>query len=402
MAQRFERLEIRTLGRRLFLKVGGAVALSALVPACAEPAKVSSPNTQASGVDGVSAEDTTATDPTTPVDTADSGPAPEVTDTSTPPKPCEGLDPDPMGGGADAYPWESVPPPADALAISPITDNASFYVTSYFGVAQVDPCEWRLSLSVRGEVMASIDLESLLALEGQEREQTLQCIESGPGLMKMDNAMWTGMPLTEVLSMRDVAPDSNISGIRLLAADSYEVGLPIEELNTPVWLVWKMNGELIPPEHGFPVRLLCPDRYGWQNVKQLVQIDFVEGDPSPDYQKAWATHYRLQGLIANPESVALSADGETVRLLGKAYAGSDPVTWVGVSTDGGDTYVDAELTYSPGPDRWTLWRFEWQPPGPGSYTLKCACETQSGDKTKATSGQMFPFEDGMAVDIEVS
>jgi hypothetical protein len=75
---------------------------------------------------------------------------------------------------------------------------------------------------------------------------------------------------------------------------------------------------------------------------------------------------------------------------------------VGVSTDGGDTYTDAEITYSPGPDRWTLWRFEWQPPGPGSYTLKCACETESGDRTKATSGQMFPFEDGMSVSIEVS
>ena len=401
MAKRYERLEIRTLGRRLFLKVGGAVALSTLIPACAEPEKVTSPlgptsdagqgdTTSRAAVDGAPGPDTSEVF------------AEDTVDTLGPPDPCASLDPDPLGGGADAYPWESVEPPADALAISPITDNASFYVTSYFGVAQIDPCQWRLSLSIRGESVASMDLESLLALEGQEREQTLQCIESAPGLMKMDNAMWTGMPLTELLEMQGVELDEALTGIRLLSADSYEVGLPISELQTPVWLVWKMNDALIPPEHGFPARLLTPDRYGWQNVKQLIEIDFVEGDPSPEYQKAWATHYRLQGLIANPETIALSEDGETIRVLGKAYAGSDPVTWVGVSTDGGETYEDAELTYAPGPDRWTLWRFEWQPPGPGSYTVKCACETASGTRTKSSPGQMFPFEDGMAVSIEVA
>ena len=50
--------------------------------------------------------------------------------------------------------------------------------------------------------------------------------------------------------------DEALTGIRLLSADSYEVGLPITELQTPVWLVWKMNDALIPPEHGFPARLL--------------------------------------------------------------------------------------------------------------------------------------------------
>lgn len=397
MSNQFKRLEIRTLGRRLFLKAGGAVALSALLPACAESATegqaLGQPDAVALDVDAGGDTDVAAPPGPDTVDTAD---------LTSPPKPCEGLDPDPLGGGSDAYPWESVPPGESATAIAEITDNASFYVTAYLGVAQVDPCEWTLDVSVRGEVAASIDLESLLALEGQEREQTLQCIESAPGLMKMDNALWTGIPLSDFLALLGVTPDEEITGMRLRGADSYEVGLPISELETPVWLVWKMNGELIPPEHGFPARLLCPDRYGWQNMKQLVEIDFIEGDPTPNYQKAWATHYLVQGLIANPESVALSADGETVRLLGKAYAGSDPVTWVGVSTDAGSTFEDAELTYAPGADRWTLWRFDWKPPGPGSYTLKCACETQSGSQTRNSSNPTFPFEDGMSVVIEVA
>ena len=101
MAKRYERLEIRTLGRRLFLKVGGAVALSTLLPACAEPEKVTSPLDPATDA----AQGDTSTDPT-----LDAAPASDVQEVSTvdtahtsgPPDPCEGLDPDPLGGGADA------------------------------------------------------------------------------------------------------------------------------------------------------------------------------------------------------------------------------------------------------------------------------------------------------------
>ncbi|MDP6946707.1 MAG: molybdopterin-dependent oxidoreductase, partial [Myxococcota bacterium] len=407
---------------RFFIKAGGAVALTTVLPGCsgsssdaldADASGVpdvgvgsdvvdSGPAVDAGG-DAVVVMDTpvrpgeTSAGPDVGPDVHDS--APEISE----PPPCEEWAPDPLGEGSDAQPFESGAPPGGwGDEVPPISDNGSFYVTNYFGVANVDPCTWRLNISVRGESVASLALDEVYALEPQEREHTLQCIESGPKLMKMNNAIWTGRPMKDLLDQLGVTLDETLTGIRLLCADGYEVGLPMEELDVPIWLVWLMNGQRLPPEHGFPVRFLCPDRYGWQNAKQVVGIDFIEGDPVPGYQKVWDTHYRLQGLIAHPETLSLTASGESVRLLGKAYAGSDPVEWVGVSVDGGATFEDAEITYAPGPDRWTLWRFLWTPPAPGDYPVRCKARTVSGVETTDASDFTFPYDGGMTILLEVT
>lgn len=394
MTRRYRRIEIKAFGRRLFLKAGGAVALASVLPGCDAP-----PSGGAGG--DPQADDLAPGVPDVPVE-LEAG-VPDVGPDLIDPAPCEDWAPDPLDGGADGEPFESAPPPTGwGDAIPPISDNASFYVTGYFGVANVDPCDWRLSISVRGEPVASLDLETIYGLDHRDREHTLQCVESRPSLMKMDNAMWTGRPLAELLTELGVTLDPAITGIRLVGADTYEVGLPIEELDVPVWLVWRMNDEPLPPEHGFPVRALCPGRYGWQNAKQLVAIDFVEGDPVPGYVSAWETHYKLQGLIAQPESFGLAPSGESLRVLGKAYAGSDPVEWIGVSVDGGETFEDAEITYAPGADRWTLWRFEWTPPEPGNYTIRCAARTASGVETDVGLENDLPFTGGMVLWIEVA
>lgn len=409
MVQRYKHLRVRAFGRRLFIKAGGIAALTTVFPGCTPKPEEGLLDSLIADVGGdvplVDAPGDTlvAPDygPDAPGDSAQDVAAVDATTEDTL-KPCDAWKPDPTGEGVDSQPWVSQAPAPGAAFIPPITDNALFYVTAYFGLAPIDPCTWKLEFANRGEVSVSIDLEGLLGLEAKEREHTLQCVESAPWLMKMDNAVWSGLPLSEVLKVVGMEPEKDTSWMRFLAADGYELGLPVEELETPVWLVWKMNGELLPTEHGFPARLLCPNRYGWQNVKQIVGINFADENAMPDLVKNWTTHHGLQGLVANPESVALSPLGESIRLLGKAYAGSDPITWVGVSADGGETFMDAELTYAPGPDRWTLWRFDWTPPEPGTYTLKSACTTASGATTIGAFDQGIPYVAGMMVSVEVS
>ena len=418
MARRYEVIEAKALGRRLFIKAGGAVVFASVLPACdKEGASGSAVSADADAGLGVSL-DATLEDTAGAVSVQDTArmtqgdasvsSANDVSDIAAEveaqgPEPCEDWSPDPLGEGADAHPFESAAPSGGwGDEIPPISENNGHYVTNYFGIASIDPCEWRLDISVRGETVAALDLETIYQMTAQDKEHTLQCIESRPDLMKMDNAVWTGRPLKDVLEELGVVLDSGLSGIRLISADSYEVGLPVSELDVPIWMVWEMNGEPLPPEHGFPVRLLCPDRFGWQNVKQLIGIDFIEGDPMPEYQKIWKTHYVVQALIAYPETMSFTPSGESVRILGKAYAGSDPVVWVGISLDGGDTYEDAELTYAPGPDRWTLWRFDWTPPEPGNYVLTSHARTASGLETELSSDLAIPYTDGMAIMLKVS
>lgn len=403
MPRRYQRVEVQAYGRRFFLKAGGGVVLATVLPACSAPSGPQpgdvAPPTQDAAADS-HADAGQADVRADAVIEADSGGPVEEVETSPP---CSDWAPDPLGEGADAQPFESGEPPDGwGDEIPPLSDNGGFYVTTYFGIAHVDPCTWRLECSIRGEPVATLDLATLYALDTQDREHTLQCIESRPNLMKMDNALWTGRPLTEVLDLLGVTLDPSLTGVRFLCADGYEVGLPVEELDAPVWLAWLMNGEPLPPEHGFPLRTLCPGRYGWQNAKQLLGIDFIEGDPVPGYQKAWDTHYRLQALIAHPETLSLTPAGDAVRLLGKAFAGSDPVVWVGVSVDGGETFESAELTYSPGGDRWTLWRFVWTPPEPGEYALVCRARAASGLETTDAHAMAFPYDGGMTIMLKVS
>ncbi len=408
MGRRYKLVEAEVFGRRLFMKAGGAVLLATLGTSCdtSEPSRdtFGDPDASEGAPQGADAE--RVRDPgRRRARELDAGPVdsdpryPEVVEA----EPCEIQTPDPLGEGADAHPFESAPPSGGyGDAIPPISENNGHYVTSYFGIANIEPCAWQLDISIRGESVAALDLETIYAMSGRDKEHTLQCIESRPMLMKMDNAIWTGRPLVEVLDELGVERESALTGMRLISADSYEVGLPLSELDVPIWMVWLMNGEPLPPEHGFPLRLLCPGRFGWQNVKQLIGIDFIEGDPMPEYQKIWRTHYEIQALIAYPESLSLSASGESIRLLGKAYGGSDPVVWVGISVDGGESYVDAEITYAPGPDRWTLWRFDFTPPAPGNYTLTSHARSASGLETEFSPDTAIPFTDGMSIMLKVS
>lgn len=362
---RYEKLQVEAFGRRAFLRLGGAALASVAL--------------LGSGCDATT-------------DTADAEGAT-----------CDHPHPDPAGPGADGLPSTSVPPAGGwGEAIPPVTPNEEFYTVG-FGVADVDPCTWRCELKVLGESVGWIDADKLSSWEARDREHTLQCIGSTPHNPAMSNAVWTGLPLAEILALEGLAVPDRVLGVRFTGADGYVTGVPVADLERPVWLVWRMNGAPLPPEHGFPARVLCPGRFGWQNAKQLVSIEFVPGDPRPEYQRGWHVEYRVQGLVAFPESMALVDRGRTVRILGRSYAGSDPIVWVGVSTDGGETFGDAELTYAPGPDRWTLWRFDWQPPAPGSYAIRCACRAESGRTTDADVGaDEVPFDGEMTIQVQVA
>jgi len=175
-------------------------------------------------------------------------------------------------------------------------------------------------------------------------------------------------------------------------------------------MVWKMNGEILPKAHGFPARMLIPNLYGWKSCKQVVEIDFVDEPYVAPWEKwyhsettapDYTVNYQIQNLVVHPADMAIIDDGQRIRILGKAYAGSDPIEWVGISTDGGETYHDAEITYGPGADRWTLWRHIWTPSGPGTYDLACKARSKSGRETGADFFFMPPYQGGMTLEVRI-
>src|SRR6266540_2683466 len=166
--------------------------------------------------------------------------------------------------------------PRPLPSYGPITPNEQFYVTSSSSNPEVDVSTWTLSIQNRGVEIASIDYATLTRLPGRKKEHTLECISADPYYLAISNAVWTGLPLTEVFSAKGVQVSPGTVELVFRSVDEYSTSIPVADLQKPVWLVWLMNGVPLPTEHGYPVRLLVPGRYGMKNPKWITSIDFVD------------------------------------------------------------------------------------------------------------------------------
>jgi DMSO/TMAO reductase YedYZ molybdopterin-dependent catalytic subunit len=181
--------------------------------------------------------------------------------------------------------------------------------------------------------------------------------------------------------------------------------LPVAKALQDVLLAYEMNGRPLPPDHGFPVRLVVPSWVGIASIKWLGQIE-VSDTPllSP-----WNTQfYRLLGPTYPPEGTvvtrqvvksafelprdAVLTTGHQV-LTGRSWSGNGRIRHVDVSTDG-VTWSRARPT-SPALDRgWLQWEFPWHPTTPGAYTLRARATDSTGARqpdvaTYNTQGYLF-------------
>ncbi|MDP2306259.1 MAG: molybdopterin-dependent oxidoreductase [Pseudomonadota bacterium] len=290
-------------------------------------------------------------------------------------------------------------------ALTPVTANDDFYVTSSQGNPEVDSATWALTIRTGGEIRATLDLAWLEGQAGRDREHTLECIGANPYSLAIGNAVWTGLPLHELLTTLGVEVPEDAVEMVFTGADTYTTSLPVADLDRPVWLVWRMNGEPLPFAHGYPARLLVPGRYGMKNPKWITDLSFS----TTPYLGYWESHgwsneatYKPNALVQAPVRREVVEAGPA-RILGMAFAGTDPVTRVDVRIDGGD-WQEATLDYAPGADVWTLWHFDWEA-AVGARVIQARCTTLSGATSLEDPDGSLGLEgyDGsMEVEVEVA
>ena len=247
-----------------------------------------------------------------------------------------------------------------------------FYNVSYSSVSPTpDAAEW--SLSVTGEVgeELSYDYDDLRTREFQHRFVTLRCVGESLNGKKLDTAVWSGVPVAPLIE--EAKPDSGCDCVMVRAADDYYEEFPLAALETG-FLALGMNGEPLPRSHGAPVRLLVPGHWGEINVKWITEIEFLEREADGYWEKkGWHGTGPVE-TVAKLHATTRTDDGR-IAVGGHAYAGTRDIERVEVSTDGGDTWADAELTERlPGAsgavedppehaeDAWRQWRYAYDPP----------------------------------------
>lgn len=256
---------------------------------------------------------------------------------------------------------------------APITSNQDFYIVTKNAVADpvVDATGWRLIIDGEVDHPVQVDYATLLALPSVEVTKTLECISNltagcsmaSFGCNLISTAVWRGVSVSDVLDLAG-GLKSGVVDIAFLATDEFSAGLPADVVMDPgTLIVFQMNGDVLPREHGYPARLLVPGRYGMKNPKWLAGIRALN-QPYADWyqQRGWSR----TGVVKTMSRIDVPVDGAALvtgsqPIAGVAYAGDRGVTLVEVSADGGSTWQPASFLESPaGKDVMVRWQATWE------------------------------------------
>ncbi|MFC4137667.1 MULTISPECIES: molybdopterin-dependent oxidoreductase [unclassified Microbacterium] len=288
--------------------------------------------------------------------------------------------------------------PADAELGTPgltpvITPNQDFYrIDTALVVPSVDPADWRLR--IHGMVAHEVTLtwDDLLALPLQESAVTLSCVSNIVGGDLVGNAVWLGYPIRELL--KRAQPDADADMVLSTSVDGFTAGTPLEALtdDRDALLAIGMNGEPLPLEHGFPVRMVVPGLYGYVSAtKWVTDLEVTRYDRATAYwtDRGWSAKgpIKLQSRIDVPRARTPIPSGDTV-IAGVAWQPHSGVSGVEVQIDDGP-WQRAELATAISDDTWVQWLLPWQADA-GEHELRCRAIGSDGEPQTGASAPPAP------------
>lgn len=276
-----------------------------------------------------------------------------------------------------------------------MTPNEQFYrIDTAIVVPEVNPADWRLR--VHGMVADEVELtwDELVALPLEESWTTLACVSNEVGGTLIGNARWLGYPIRELLARARPTPDADMMLSR--SVDGFTASTPLEALTDDrnSILAVGMNGEPLPLEHGFPVRMVVPGLYGYVSAtKWVVDLEVTRFDRARAYwtDRGWSERgpIKLQSRIDVPRKAQGLSAGETV-IAGVAWHQGVGIAGVEVQIDEG-AWQPAELATAISDDTWVQWRMPWTATV-GDHLIRCRATGQDG--RLQTSDTAPPAPDG--------
>ncbi|MBJ6635639.1 molybdopterin-dependent oxidoreductase [Streptomyces coelicolor] len=284
--------------------------------------------------------------------------------------------------------------------ISPfITPNADFYrVDTALVVPKVDATAWRLRIHGEGvQRPGTYTFDDLLRRELIERDITLTCVSNEVGGPYAGNARWIGVRLADLLAECGVEPPSRGGPADQLVSrsvDGMTIGTPVEDVmdGRDAMLALGMNGEPLPFDHGFPVRMLVPGLYGFVSAcKWIKDIELTSFDSYDPYwvKRGWARQapVKTSSRIDTPKPFARPKTG-TVMVAGVAWAQHRGIAKVEVRIDDGP-WRQADLGAEDTRDTWRQWSFPWQATT-GGHTLTVRATDRTGAVQTGTRARTVP------------
>lgn len=304
----------------------------------------------------------------------------------------------------------------------PITPIGMHYLLIHFDIPYIDPATYALPVAGWVRNPLRLTLEDLKARPKVTMPVMMECGGNGRAHLSprpisapwRDEAVgcaeWTGTslrPILEEAGLLDNAVEVVFSGydrgVDQGVEHAYERSLTVEDaLRDEVFLAYEMNSQPLPPQHGFPLRLVVPDWYGMASVKWLKEISVVdktfegvqqvvaynyrrsEGEPGTPVTRKYPHALMVPPGIPDFLTRERQVEPGKTTIEGRAWSGFGPIERVEFSADGGETWEDARLGESVGRYGWTSWTCEWDAQS-GEYEL-CVRTTDASGNTQPTEG----------------
>ncbi|MCU1538517.1 MAG: oxidoreductase molybdopterin binding protein [Humibacillus sp.] len=262
-----------------------------------------------------------------------------------------------------------------------IVPNADFYrIDTAIVVPRLDAATWKLKVTGMVEREIEIDWKTLQGKEMQEALVTLMCVSNEIGGDLTGNALWTGWPVRELLAM--AKPKAGADMVLQTSVDGWTCGTPLQALTDDrnALLATRMNGEPLPFEHGFPVRLVVPGLYGYVSATKWVtelKVTTYAADEGYWTPRGWAPlgPVKTCSRIDVPRAGA-SVKAGTVAVAGVAWAQHRGISKVEVQVDQGP-WTEARLAADVSIDTWRQWVYEW-PATSGNHDIRVRAYDATG------------------------
>ncbi len=309
-----------------------------------------------------------------------------------------------------------------------LTPNALFYVRSHFKAPVLDEAGWKLEVGGAVREAFSVSLDELRAMPSVTRTATLECAGNGRVFLvpqvegaqwelgAVSTAEWTGVPLGALLERAGL--EASACEIVLEGADQgtpkeqpvppgeihYARSIPVAKADE-VLLAYRMNGEALSTDHGFPVRAVVPGWYGAASVKWLTRILVVKESFRGYFQTSDYAFWEykdghpvrvplglnaLKSAIARPRVREEIRAGSTYTAAGAAWGGDAPLDRIELSTDDGASWAAAEWMDPAREGVWRRWEYVWQVPSePGRRVLRSRVWDADGRTQPAEHDKRF-------------
>jgi DMSO/TMAO reductase YedYZ molybdopterin-dependent catalytic subunit len=262
------------------------------------------------------------------------------------------------------------------------TPNTDFYrVDTALSVPSIDPSTWRLTVDGMVDRRVRLSFDDLIRLGVDEYAITLTCVSNEVGGDLVGNARWLGVPVRRILAL--AGPQHGADMVLSRSIDGFTASTPLDAVTDPrrdAILAIGMNGEPLPLEHGFPVRMVVPGLYGYVSATKWLTgltVTTFAADQAYWTPRGYSARapIKLSSRIDTPRIDREIAAGPA-KIAGVAWAQTVGIRKVEVQIDGG-AWQEASLAPSLGVDAWVQWSLDWTATT-GSHTLTVRATDRNG------------------------